>query len=63
MALLVPAAFFAALDRGIGGEIGGGESIVNDTVRGNFLKMSRGIAIILLVMSVILILGPNSPEL
>lgn len=50
MALLVPAAFFAALDRGPGADIGTPESIVNDTMRGHFLKMSRGVAIILLVM-------------
>lgn len=50
MTLIVPAAFFAALDRGVGAEIGGAESIINDTVRGHFLKMSRGLAIILLVV-------------
>ena len=50
MALLVPAAFFAALDRGLGANIGTTESIVNDTMRGHFLKMSRGIAVILLVV-------------
>lgn len=52
MALLVPAAFFAALDRGSGAGIGTAESIVNDTMRGQFLKMSRGIAVVLLVVYV-----------
>lgn len=45
MTLIVPAAFFAALDRG-----GDTANIVNDTMRGEFLKMSRGLAIILLVV-------------
>lgn len=50
MALLVPAAFFAALDRGAGAQLGTEGSIVNDTMRGHFLRMSRGIAVILLVV-------------
>lgn len=48
--LLVPAAFFAALDRGVGAEIGTAESIVNDTTRGHFLRISRGLAVMLLVV-------------
>jgi Ca2+:H+ antiporter len=50
LTLLVPAAYFAALDRGVAAEIGAAESIVNDTTRGNFLRISRGVAFILLVV-------------
>jgi len=50
LTLLVPAAYFAALDRGIGAGIGTAESIVDDTTRGHFLRISRGIAFILLVV-------------
>jgi len=50
MTLIVPAAFFAALDRGTGAELGTTGSIVTDSLRGEFLKMSRGLAVILLVV-------------
>jgi Ca2+:H+ antiporter len=50
MTLIVPAAFFAALDRGTNAELGSAGTLVTDSVRGEFLKMSRGIAIILLVV-------------
>jgi Ca2+:H+ antiporter len=53
MALLVPAAYFAALDRGTASIIStsaSSGSIINDAVRGDFLKMSRGLAIILLLV-------------
>ncbi|THH13160.1 hypothetical protein EW146_g7031 [Bondarzewia mesenterica] len=50
LALVIPAAFFAALDPGVsinaGGESTGG--IIDDTLRGDFLRFSRGFAIILL---------------
>ncbi|KAJ7688418.1 hypothetical protein B0H17DRAFT_1068592 [Mycena rosella] len=49
MTLLLPAAFFAALDRGVAtGATEAGESFVNDTTHGVFLQMSRGLALILL---------------
>jgi Ca2+:H+ antiporter len=50
LTLLVPAAYFAALDRGVGAGIGAAESIVNDTTRGHFLRISRGVAFILLLV-------------
>lgn len=50
LTLLVPAAFFAALDRGVGSELGTAGSIVNDTTRGQFLRISRGLAVLLLIV-------------
>ncbi|KAF8232845.1 hypothetical protein L208DRAFT_1269941 [Tricholoma matsutake] len=50
MALVIPAAFFAALDRGVASTITTDPtvgSIINDTMRGKFLKMSRGLAVLL----------------
>jgi hypothetical protein len=56
MALLLPAAFFAALDRGAeaGLQVGanGTAALISDTTRDKFLRMSRGIAIMLLLVSV-----------
>jgi Ca2+:H+ antiporter len=48
LSILLPTAFFASLDRGVVEPSENG--LVNDSLRGNFLQMSRGIAIILLVM-------------
>ncbi|ETW78302.1 H+/Ca2+ exchanger Vxc1-like protein [Heterobasidion irregulare TC 32-1] len=55
LALVVPAAFFAALDQGLttnadGSESGGG--VVVDALRADFLRLSRGFAIVLLVVYV-----------
>jgi len=53
MALLIPAAFFAALDRGVASTITADAavgSVVNDAIRGNILQMSRGLAIVLLLV-------------
>lgn len=53
MGLLVPAAFFAALDRGVASTITTdptAKSFITDATRGEFLKMSRGVAIILLLV-------------
>jgi Ca2+:H+ antiporter len=50
LTLLVPGAFFAALDRGVGAQLGVSGSIVNDTTRSQLLKMSRGLAVILLIV-------------
>jgi len=47
LSLLLPTAFFAAMDRGTGSE-----SIVTDELRSQFLQMSRGAAVILLVIYV-----------
>jgi len=51
MTLLIPAAFFAALDNGVvsatASEAG---ALVSDTTRGKFLKMSRGLALILIAV-------------
>ena len=49
----MPAAFFAALDQGLttnadGSESGGG--VVDDALRADFLRLSRGFAIVLLVV-------------
>ena len=51
MTLIVPVAYFAALDRGSVAP-GAEGSIVNDTVRGQFLVMSRGISVIMLIVYV-----------
>lgn len=51
MSLLLPAAFFAALDRGIGSQQNPDISvIVDDHTRHIFLVMSRGLAVILLAV-------------
>lgn len=51
---MLPTAFFAALDRGANAVTAAGSetgsSFVNDVTRGEILKMSRGIAIMLLVV-------------
>lgn len=47
--LALPAAFFAALDHGANGTIGGNSTLFTDEMRGHFLTFSRGIAIILLI--------------
>lgn len=57
MATLLPTAFFAALDRGVNAVAeGAGEAasdtLVNDATRAKILHISRGLAIILLVMCV-----------
>lgn len=52
MSLLLLAGFFAALDRGVVGASDAAELFVNDTTRGKFLKMSRGLALILLAVFV-----------
>ncbi|KAL1666757.1 XRN 5'-3' exonuclease N-terminus-domain-containing protein [Schizophyllum commune] len=50
--LLLPAAFFAAIDRGTAAaaELGSAESAVSDASRATFLSISHGLAIILLVV-------------
>ncbi|KAJ7162544.1 hypothetical protein C8R43DRAFT_990566 [Mycena crocata] len=49
MTLLLPAAFFAALDHGsLTPPNAEAQELVNDTTRGIFLQMSRGLALILL---------------
>ncbi|KAI0641767.1 hypothetical protein C8Q79DRAFT_989290 [Trametes meyenii] len=54
LATMLPTAFFAALDRGANAVTAAGQetasSLVNDITRGQILKMSRGMAIMLLVV-------------
>ena len=54
MTLLLPAAFFAALDHGVTTQIVNGATtiggLVTDHTRAQFLIISRGFAIILLVL-------------
>lgn len=51
MSLVLPSAYFTALDRGLNTlQPGVVEIIITDKVRGNFLKMSRATAILLLLM-------------
>ncbi|KAJ7233131.1 hypothetical protein B0H12DRAFT_1260530 [Mycena haematopus] len=52
MTLLLPAAFFAALDHGLTTSVSPdtGNLFVNDATRGIFLQMSRGLALILLTV-------------
>jgi len=54
LAFLVPISFFTALDRGMifAGSPTGDSGVVSDYMRGEFLKISRGMAIILLVVYV-----------
>lgn len=49
LTLLLPVTFFAALDRGV--PVGGSvepNAVVTDDMRGDLLKVSRGLSIILL---------------
>jgi len=50
LSLLLPAAFFAALDRGVASEITAVTGVVNDNNRHIFLQISRGLAVILLLV-------------
>lgn len=55
LAILLPTAFFAALDRGALGVSADGTSIVTgalltDSVRDQLLRMSRGVAVMLLIV-------------
>ncbi|KIK65590.1 hypothetical protein GYMLUDRAFT_70711 [Collybiopsis luxurians FD-317 M1] len=50
LTLLLPAAFFAAIDRGASALPDDPHYVVNDTTRQTFLALSRGLAIILLVI-------------
>ena len=52
MTLVIPTAYFAALDRGFTVTEAGAQILVNDKIRGEFLHMSRGTAIFLLLMLV-----------
>ncbi|KAJ8523020.1 hypothetical protein ONZ45_g501 [Pleurotus djamor] len=53
LTLLLPALYFAALDKGSFAEaVLDPQTIVNDAVRGQFLKVSRGLAIVLLIVYV-----------
>lgn len=52
MALVLPSAYFAALDRGFTVAEAGASTLINDKVRGEFLKISRATAILLLIMQV-----------
>jgi len=52
LSLILPAAFFAALDHGAGTAAGGEatSTILTDELRDKFLRLSRGMAVILLIM-------------
>ncbi|KAJ7638518.1 hypothetical protein FB45DRAFT_903110 [Roridomyces roridus] len=50
LTLLLPAAFFAALNRPTQVGEAVADALTNDTARANFLKMSRGLAVILLTV-------------
>jgi len=52
LSLMIPAAFFAAIDGGIDPTTSGAVNPVSDEIRGMFLKMSRGVAILLLCVYV-----------
>jgi hypothetical protein len=60
LTLLLPAAFFAALDRSIVVAAGGSasESVVNDSMRHTILEMSRGLSVMLLLVQVLHCLPP-----
>jgi hypothetical protein len=59
MTLLIPAAFFAALDNGVASTTASetGAALVSDTMRENFLKISRGLALILIAVFVVPLLS------
>ena len=50
--LLLPVSFFAALDRGDKAGAGGANNVVSDHMRGEILQVSRGMAILLIVVQV-----------
>ncbi|EMD35859.1 hypothetical protein CERSUDRAFT_84954 [Gelatoporia subvermispora B] len=54
MAILLPTAFFAALDRGYLNPTSGGfePTLVNDSTRDELLRMSRGLSVLLLIVYV-----------
>jgi Ca2+:H+ antiporter len=52
MALVLPSAYFAALDRGFTITEATAQTLINDKTRGEFLQMSRATAIFLLIMQV-----------
>src|SRR5882762_9877741 len=65
MALVVPAAFFAALDgsnssvQSADGTTASGTQAISDSIRGDFLRMGRGFAVILLIMCVLKLFQRN----
>ena len=61
LATMLPTAFFASLDRGIGATLDGesGVPLVSDFTRGEILKISRGISIILIIVYVALPICPR----
>jgi Ca2+:H+ antiporter len=50
MTLVLPCAYFAALDRGYASITEESQVLLNDKVRGEFLQMSRATALFLLVL-------------
>ncbi|KAJ7667683.1 hypothetical protein DFH06DRAFT_983616 [Mycena polygramma] len=63
LTIIIPAAFFAALNSN--GSGAGGQSAVSDSVRGDLLKISRGLAVILLLVylcSRIFLHNPPGPD-
>ena len=50
LALVIPASFFAALDRSASGAEGSEPQLINDHIRNEFMRISRGFAVILLVV-------------
>jgi hypothetical protein len=59
MTLLIPAAFFTALDNGVSSTAASeaGAALVSDTMREKFLKISRGLAFILIAVFVVPLLS------
>ncbi|EIW52972.1 uncharacterized protein TRAVEDRAFT_53394 [Trametes versicolor FP-101664 SS1] len=51
LAIMLPTAFFAALDRGASAD-GSRDAFVSDTMRDSLLKMSRGVSVMLLLIYV-----------
>ncbi|KAJ7047689.1 hypothetical protein C8F04DRAFT_935863 [Mycena alexandri] len=63
LTILIPAAFFAALNSG--GSAGTGQNAVSDNVRGDILKVSRGLALILLIVYIcsrVFLHNPPGPD-
>lgn len=52
LTLLIPAAFFSALDRSISSSTDAIGAEIDDSIRGDFLKLSRGLAVFLLIVYV-----------
>lgn len=59
LCILLPTAFFASIDRGVSEASADPLALVSDVHRGEFLKMSRGLAIMLLIICTPALISPS----